>query len=559
MIGNSARRMNIYPTPEVAAQFVEELREKGSLQGWERELLKKSGEPFVAELSAQVLTVKGEKLILTTLFDVTARKRAEKALRDSENRFRAFFETAAVGTAELDLHGRFIQVNERYCQITGYSHQELMGMTAAELAHPEDRDSDLDQIMACLEGRLPVYDREKRYVRKDGRVIWVHVTAAMIRDAEGNLQCSAGVVEDITERKLAEEALRESESKFRALFQHSPDAVFLTIPDGRILAANPAACAMFGMSESDFIRPGRGIIDRDEARCIAALEKRQRTGLVTKTELTFIRGNGERFPGEVDSVILPGTPPKSFVIVRDITERKRAAEALLRTEKLASVGRMAATVAHEINNPLEGVTNALYLAKGTEGLPELAREYLEIADSELDRVAHIARQSLGFYRESNAPSAVDVNTVLESVLGLLRNRIEAKNATIKKHWEDHVHLTAVGGELRQVFSNLLTNSLDAIERNGTIILRVSTAVAHKNQRCVRVTISDNGKGVDANQRSQIFEPFFTTKGTVGTGLGLWISKQIVDNHSGTIRVRSTTDGPRKGTTISVLLPDTHPK
>ena len=297
MIGRSARKMNIYPTPEIAAQFVRELREKGSLHGWERELLKKSGAAFVAEVSAHVLIVDGEKLILTTLVDVTARKRAEKALRESESRFRAFFETAAVGTAELDLQGRFIQVNQRFCQITGYGHEELLGMTAAELTHPEDRDLDLEQIAACLQGRLPIYDTEKRYLRKDGRVIWVHVTAAMIRDTDGKLLCSAGIVEDITERKCAEEALRESESKFRALFQHSPDAVFMTIPDGHILAANPAACAMFGMSESDFRRGGReALVDRDDPRYIAALEERQRKGLVTKTELLFIRraANGFR-------------------------------------------------------------------------------------------------------------------------------------------------------------------------------------------------------------------------------------------------------------------------
>ena len=205
---------------------------------------------------------------------------------------------------------------------------------------------------------------------------------------------------------------------------------------------------------------------------------------------------------------------------------------------------------------MEAVTNALYLAKGAKGLPELAREFLEIADAELNRVAHIARQSLGFYRESNAPSALSIKTVLESVLDLLRNRIQAKKATIKMQVDDNVYLTAVGGELRQVFSNLLANSLDAIERNGTIILRVSTVVTLADQRCVRVTISDSGKGIGANSRSQIFEPFFTTKGTVGTGLGLWVSKQIVDNHGGTIRVRSNTHGPRREPQFLLLLPDT---
>jgi signal transduction histidine kinase len=227
----------------------------------------------------------------------------------------------------------------------------------------------------------------------------------------------------------------------------------------------------------------------------------------------------------------------------------------MRSEKLASVGRMAASIAHEINNPLEAVTNSLFLIHKMKDLPEAARQFLDTVDEELNRIAHITRQSLGFYRESNAPAIVSVTAVLESAVDLMKSKIRAKQAVIEMEWEGDLDVTAMAGELRQVYSNLLSNSLDAIEDRGRIRLRVSRCTDFKTGNpCVRVAIADNGKGISANSRQHLFEPFFTTKGTVGTGLGLWVSKQIVDKHRGTIRVRSCTHGPRRGTVFSVVLP-----
>jgi signal transduction histidine kinase len=239
----------------------------------------------------------------------------------------------------------------------------------------------------------------------------------------------------------------------------------------------------------------------------------------------------------------------------EIAERKQAEEALLRSEKLASVGRMAATIAHEINNPLDAVMNLLFIARSVKDLPDSAQQSLDLADSELKRVAHMTRQSLGFYRESNAAVLTSIPTVLDSVVDLLKSKIKSKHAVIEKQWDGDLEIIAVAGELRQVFSNLLANSLDAINEKGTIKLRVSSgATVNNGHHCVRVTVADNGKGISPSARLHIFEPFFTTKGTFGTGLGLWVCKQIIDKHGGFIRVRSSTDGSRRGTVISVVLP-----
>jgi signal transduction histidine kinase len=239
----------------------------------------------------------------------------------------------------------------------------------------------------------------------------------------------------------------------------------------------------------------------------------------------------------------------------DISNIKRAEQALLRSEKLASVGRMAAAIAHEINDPLEAVTNLIYLAKMDKEMPATARQFLDMADGELKQVAHITRQALGFYRESNAPAVVPVNAVLDSAVALMKNKIRAKQAVISKEWDGDLRVIGLEGELRQVYSNLLGNSLDAIDDGGTIKLKVSTGTHTRDgYPCVRVTVADNGRGIKASSRQHIFEPFFTTKGTVGTGLGLWVTKQIVDKHCGTIRMRSSTDGARRGTVFSIVLP-----
>jgi signal transduction histidine kinase len=216
---------------------------------------------------------------------------------------------------------------------------------------------------------------------------------------------------------------------------------------------------------------------------------------------------------------------------------------------------MATTIAHEINNPLAAVTNTLFLIQGIDGLPESAREYLDIADAELRRVAHITRQTLGFYREFAAPAVVCVGRIMDSAIELLKNKITARGATVERRYSEHVQVTAVAGELRQVFANLLSNSLDALGENGRIKVRVSHLLyLREGQSYLRVTVTDNGGGISAAALGRIFEPLFTTKVDIGTGLGLWVSKQIIEKHGGFIHVRSRASGPYRGTTFAIYLP-----
>jgi PAS domain S-box-containing protein len=375
---------------------------------------------------------------------------------------------------------------------------------------------------------------------------------------------------DIIERTQAEAAVLESERRLRSVLDNMSEGLMLFDAQGDVIYQNAVSLRIHGFEprkedervEGEFLKATwKGWDDKDrplppdewpmsrifrEERFENQILHAQRVETGYEFDASY---NGSPLYDSAGNLI------GGFITIRDITDHKRAQDALIRSEKLASVGRMAATVAHEINNPLEAVMSLLFLAKENKELPESVRQYLETADAELNRIAHITRQSLGFYRESNAPAVTSVNAVLESAVDLLKSKIKAKQAVIEKQWHGDMQVTAVAGELRQVFSNLLANSLDAIDAKGTIKVRVSTGAAFKNgDRCVRVTVADNGKGISPSSRQHLFEPFFTTKGTVGTGLGLWVSKQIVEKHGGTIRMRSSGNAARKGAVFSVVLP-----
>ena len=372
-----------------------------------------------------------------------------------------------------------------------------------------------------------------------------------------SLESLAPAIVEALRRARAETALRRAEQEWERTFNTVPDLIAIVDQHCRIVRINQAlaerlgttaeACVgatcfgcLHGTSEPPETCP-HALTMRDGKEHVAEIHERFLDGdFVVSTTPMF----DER--GEMAGVVH---------VARDITERKRAEEALLRNEKLATVGRMAASIAHEINNPLEAVMNTLYLAKSCLGENELARQYLDIADEELNRVSHITRQTLGFYRESSDPTPVSVATVVDSAVDLLRSKIRGKNAEIRKKYSGHPLATAVPGELRQIFSNLLANSLDAIDDKGTIALRVSRSTCVNNgQARIRITIADNGKGISASTLPHIFAPLFTTKEVTGSGLGLWVSKQLVDKHHGSIRVRTRTSGKRRGTTFSVLIP-----
>jgi signal transduction histidine kinase len=226
-----------------------------------------------------------------------------------------------------------------------------------------------------------------------------------------------------------------------------------------------------------------------------------------------------------------------------------AQDALLRSEKLAVTGRLAASIAHEINNPLEAVTNLLFLLR-SEPSPDKQKKYLAQAEQELSRVAEITKQTLRFYREPSQPAATRISTVVDSVLMLFGARLVASAITVeRKDGSSSATVLSTPGELRQVVANLVGNAIDAMRTGGYLRIRIS-------ERCgfVRLTIADTGMGIPSDMLPKIFEPFVTTKGETGTGLGLWVTAEIMKRNGWKVRVRSNGDPGRSGTTFSILIP-----
>ena len=254
------------------------------------------------------------------------------------------------------------------------------------------------------------------------------------------------------------------------------------------------------------------------------------------------------------TIVIGDLPVRMLGVAMDVTSRKAAEQTLRQSEKIAATGRLAASIAHEINNPLASVMNALYILRTNSRVPESALVYVKTAEEELARVVHITKQTLGFYREISSPVMSSVPQLFEEVLAAYDARIEQGRIAIHRDFSDVGPLAAFPSELRQVFSNLVLNAIEAISGPGNIHIRVRYGHDGQEREGIHVTVADDGCGISAENMPQIFEPFFTTKDSKGTGLGLWVSQGIVQKHQGSLRVRSRTDGARHGTCCSVFLP-----
>lgn len=362
------------------------------------------------------------------------------------------------------------------------------------------------------------------------------------------------LLQEVIERKQIEEALRKSQEKLRRLYESRMMGAFYWTFDGRITDANDAFLEMIGYTRQELevgkIRwdalspPEYRVSDQQTHSRLKA------TGVDSPYHKDYIRKDGVRIPVVISSAMLSEDGDGGISVVLDMTERKRAEQALIRSEKLASVGRMAATVAHEINNPLELVLNAVYIASLDKNLSEQARTSLATAEQELNRVAQLTRQTLGFYRENTAPSEVDLSKLVSEVIELYRPKLLQRNIKVEAEHQADLHARVIAGEIRQVVSNIITNAIDASPRGGKIRIRTNSVRLNGNG-WVRMSFADVGEGIPRENLNHIFEPFFTTKEAVGTGLGLWVTGDIVRRHRGKLRVRSR---PGRGTVFSVMLP-----
>ncbi|HSE48845.1 MAG TPA: PAS domain S-box protein [Terriglobales bacterium] len=484
--------------------------------------------------------------------DIHAQKTAEEALRASENQYRDFAESASIAMHWVGPDGAILWANQAELDLLGYTREEYLGRNIAEFHVDEPVIGDILDRLGRGE-RLKNY--EARLRAKDGSIRHVAIDSSALFE-DGKFVHTRCFTRDITAARERDKA----GARLAAIVNSSDDAIVSKDLRGIVTSWNPAAERMFGYTAAEMI--GRPILTLippelygDEDRILATIARGER---IEHFETVRLRKDGQRI--EVSLTVSPvkdesGRIEGAAKIARDITERRRAEKAVRTSERLASVGRLAATIAHEINNPLEAITNLIYLAKNA-AVRDDVRQYLTIAEEELERVAHMTRQTLGFYRDTRGLGPVRVGAVVLSLLPVFASRLRNKGIALHPEISDDVEIEAVAGELRQLVANLLGNSIDAARDRGRITIRVSAAREWSGaQRTgVRLTVADNGSGIPLAARGRLFEPFFTTKQDVGTGLGLWVCKAIVEKHRGSIRVRTRTAPGRSGTAFSIFLP-----
>ncbi len=362
-------------------------------------------------------------------------------------------------------------------------------------------------------------------------------------------------------RLRTEAELRLVQQRFSATFNQAAVGMAHTSTDGRIQLVNQRLAEMLGapvnrllsLSLADFLLPSER---ESELAELSSLVSGETTG--RRVERDLLRSDGTSFPAQLTVSLLhsdDATAPNLLWVVEDISARKAAEREtaelmtrLINSERLAAAGRMANTLAHEINNPLEALTNIVYLLQ-THDLPAQARDLAAVAARELERVGHITRSTLSFYRKLPGRT-LDLHTMLDEVMQLFSSRAMQHHIKIRAGFSEETRGGSYDPALRQVFANLVGNAIESMEDKGGI-LTVRARV--EGERSV-VLISDTGHGIERTHLRSVFEPFFTTKGERGTGLGLWVTRGIIEEHGGRLQLRTSTRGTHRGTTVRVELP-----
>lgn len=368
----------------------------------------------------------------------------------------------------------------------------------------------------------------------------------------------------LAELRSERDDLRASEERFRRLIENASVCINISNIDGHITYGNPALLKLIGYTAEEV---DNGMVRWDELTPpeyreadLHATQQLLETGTCKPYQKEYRARDGRLIPLLVGMTLLPASAnenaePQVATFLTDLTTQKQAEAALVQSEKLAAVGRLAASISHEINNPLEAITNLLYIARRDSRLSKDTQRHLALAEIELARVSQIATQTLRFHRQSTKPIEVSPQELLQSVVRLYQGRLSnSRIEIVSQHSATHP-IRCYEGDVRQVLNNLVGNALDSMRTGGRLILRTRDCTYWATgTKGVRITVADTGYGMSPETRAKIFEAFYTTKGSSGTGLGLWISKGIIEKHHGHLKVKSTNEPPQTGSVFSLFLP-----
>ncbi|WP_353063081.1 CHASE3 domain-containing protein [Tunturibacter psychrotolerans] len=472
---------------------------------------------------------------------------------------------------------RHLQQSHKQWELEAYHEIDAFPQDTATLEqHLLQRKQDMDILRAQMDdfqnivtGRRAVRSAENILVNRNARIILVLAVALIAGLLAWEIRRIFRILTSAFNQQIREIRQRVDESYAREQWLNTTirsigDAVIACDTDGNIVFMNFIAEKLTGWKESEAharsLHEVFPIFNEDTRAAVEnPVDKVRRLGTVVglANHTFLVSKNGTEICIDDSGAPIRDSSGKMIGVVlvfRDITERRMSEGALMRAEKLAAAGRLAASVAHEVNNPLEGLTNLVYIARRSDELNEI-RHLLFQAENELNRIAHITRQSLGFYRETSIATHFSPAAVVHEVSDFYAGRAAVLGVTLLVNTTTEREVLGAAGELRQVLSNLLANGLDACSKGDTIRLEANSATDPRDptRLGVRITVADTGLGIAPEHIDSIFEPFFTTKKDTGTGLGLWVSRELVEKHGGRLRVRSR-NLPKCGTVFSIFLP-----
>ncbi len=530
-------------------------------------LLRKDGSEIPIDDSGAPIRDSDGKLtgIVLVFRSIAERRQIENALRESEARFQSIYTTSLEYIGILNPAGQVLDCNRASLAFADSKREDVVGIPfwdAPWFAYTRGAPEFVrDAVVQAAAGKT--LRREMALRRPSGELATFDFSLSPVFDAAGNVIFIVPEGRDIGDLKRVDEALRASEERLRIATETARLGTWeLDLRNGR-MESSGICREHFGRSPNDPFRyedllnatypedrPGR------EASVQEAIEQDS----VYRTEyraewpdgtLHWILARGRALRDD------EGMPMRMIGVTLDVTDRRHSEAALMQSEKLAAVGRLAASIAHEINNPLESVTNLLYLARRGRDLPDVFG-HLDMAEQELRRIAVITTQTLRFHKQSTKPRAVASEELFASVLSVYQGRIANSRLELKKRERARRPVFCFDGEIRQVLNNVVGNAIDALlPAGGSLYLRSREGTEWKNGRSgIVLTIADTGSGISPQALHKIFDPFFTTKGASGTGLGLWVSKEIMDRHKGVVRVRSRQGANNSCTVFTLFLPFT---
>ena len=511
-------------------------------------------------LGEQSLRIRGMSI------DVTQRKLDQLELVASEERYRVLADLNPQAIWMGDPQGVVTYANQGFLSYLGLTADDLRRNGFLDAVAPVDRERLQREWMDCAQTAKDFDSEAMMCNAATNEYRYWHLRAAPVRTPTGQVLHWLGVANDIHEAKTYAASLRAEQveterrrAELETLYRTTPIGLALFDPvDFRFLNCNDHEAEMLGHPKSELIgRRLEDIVPPDKVPGLLELFRSVAAGNAVKDRL--LEGELLARPGEKRAFSVNYSPVfNQDGSVRaissasiEITNQKRSEAALIQSEKLAAVGRLASSISHEINNPLEAITNLLYLVSMDEELPEALKMYVHLAQSELQRVSQIATQTLRFHRQAVNATQVTAEELVGAVLRLYTGRLANSNIKVDARYSTQAKLLCFENDIRQVLNNLIANAIDAMRSGGSLIVRAHDTAGKTG---VRITIADTGHGMSQSTLHRIFEPFFTTKDLQGTGLGLWISHGIVARHQGKLSVRSSEDPVRHGTIFTLFLP-----